>query len=77
MKTMRMPTVYQCNRHILTSIMSCETQLRSGRYVPARPMAFPHSIFRCRLIERLRRSWLVFTGKVDILEWEADYAREK
>ena len=68
MFNMRMPTEYQCSREILGNILNTERQRKSGGWVPARPMAMTS----LRLIERLRRTWKVFTGKADILEWIED-----
>lgn len=34
-----------------------------GSWQPARPISYPS------LIERLRLTWLVFTGKADVLIW--------
>jgi hypothetical protein len=40
-------------------------EFRDGRYVFARPLGF-YGIAR-----RFRLAWLVFTGKADVLVWEA------
>ena len=42
------------------------TGLADGRWVPARPIAFQS------LRERIRATWLVWTGRADALVWPGD-----
>lgn len=42
--------------------------LPDGRWVAARPLAFPRDPIRGTW-HRLRLAWLVFTGRCDALQW--------
>lgn len=58
------PTVYSVNR-LLSVLVDNHTQTEvSGNWVPARPLGYP-SIWN-----RLRATWLVFTGQADAVKWE-------
>ena len=50
-------------------LVDCATSnqvLKDGVYVSARPDNWKYENF----VERIRNTWLVLTGKVDIVDWE-------
>lgn len=39
----------------------------NGKWVPARPLPFYYGLYS--VVHRLKLSWMVFTGKADVVTW--------
>jgi hypothetical protein len=62
-------TPYQLDKLCVSrpsKIPAPEAGLPDGRWVKARPLPYPG----LRLLTRLKRAWMVFTGQADVLLWE-------
>lgn len=59
---MRYPSIHNADV-LFKTVHQCQAGLSDGRWVLARPLGF------MSWRERLRATWLVFTGQADALKW--------
>lgn len=52
--------------HEILKANDCQTELPSGKYVPARPTNFKYE----NIVKRFKDAFLVLKGKGDVVVWE-------
>lgn len=60
------PNIYSATEIRFWNTMGKGTHLKDKTWIPARPMGF----WGLCLFTRLKRAWMVFTGKCDVLKWD-------